>query len=174
VKFRVPRSSMTSTPTVRAATNSDVPAILRIAEETKLFEGEGLAGLGDMIGEYFHDRPEGHSWVVLDVADTGVVAAAYCAPEPFTSGVLNLYFLGVSPTSQGVGAGGILTKHVEEVARTRGERVLIVETSGVHSFEPTREFYRRQGFTQEARIRDYYADGDDKITFWKRIDTGVR
>lgn len=52
----------------------------------------------------------------------------------------------------------------EEAART-----LIVDTSSLDAYEQARAFYTRRGFVQEARIRDFYGPGDDKVTFWKQI-----
>ncbi|MEO1249198.1 MAG: GNAT family N-acetyltransferase, partial [Pseudomonadota bacterium] len=31
------------------------------------------------------------------------------------------------------------------------------------------EFYRRCGYVEEARIRDFWSAGDDKIVFWKAL-----
>ena len=50
-----------------------------------------------------------------------------------------------------------------------GNRVLIVDTSGTESFSGTRRFYNRCGYTEEARIRDFWGPGDDKIVFWKAL-----
>jgi ribosomal protein S18 acetylase RimI-like enzyme len=51
----------------------------------------------------------------------------------------------------------------------RGERILLVETSGLESFEYVRAFYRRSGYNEEARIREFYKTGDDKIIFRKAL-----
>lgn len=51
----------------------------------------------------------------------------------------------------------------------RGERVLLVETSGLASFERTRAFYRKCGYDEEARIREFYQAGEDKIVFRKSL-----
>jgi ribosomal protein S18 acetylase RimI-like enzyme len=47
--------------------------------------------------------------------------------------------------------------------------VLLVETSGLPAFARARAFYRARGFDEEARIRDFYAAGEDKIVFWKAL-----
>jgi len=49
----------------------------------------------------------------------------------------------------------------------RGGRVLLVETSGLASFERVRAFYRKCGYDEEARIRDFYVAGDDKLVYRK-------
>ena len=52
----------------------------------------------------------------------------------------------------------------DEVART-----LIVETSSLDDYDQARTFYNRRGFVEEARIRDFYGPGDDKVVFWKSL-----
>jgi ribosomal protein S18 acetylase RimI-like enzyme len=47
--------------------------------------------------------------------------------------------------------------------------LLIVETSGLADFETARAFYDRCGFTQEARIQNFFAAGDDKIAYTKPL-----
>jgi ribosomal protein S18 acetylase RimI-like enzyme len=50
-----------------------------------------------------------------------------------------------------------------------GARMLLVETSGLASFERQRTFYRKCGYNEEARIRDFYQAGEDKIVFRKAL-----
>jgi ribosomal protein S18 acetylase RimI-like enzyme len=61
--------------------------------------------------------------------------------------------------------------HVEQMLAKRGERVLLVETSGLEAFEYVRAFYRNNGYEEEARIREFYKAGDDKIIFRKALNT---
>lgn len=56
-------------------------------------------------------------------------------------------------------------RHVEETLKARGGRMLLVET--LASFERTRAFYAKCGYEEEARIRDFYTEGADKIVFRK-------
>jgi hypothetical protein len=46
---------------------------------------------------------------------------------------------------------------------------LIADTSGTDDFAPTRAFYRKNGYAEEARIRDFWAKGDDKVVFWTAL-----
>lgn len=86
-----------------------------------------------------------------------------------TEGTWNLYLRAVHPDRQGQGHGTLLLRHVEQELRARGERVLLVETSGLPNFERTRAFYRKCGFEPEACIRDFYKAGEDKIIFRKAL-----
>jgi ribosomal protein S18 acetylase RimI-like enzyme len=44
-----------------------------------------------------------------------------------------------------------------------------VETSSQASYEPTRRFYVRRGYTEEARIQGYYKTGDDLVIYTKHL-----
>ena len=48
-------------------------------------------------------------------------------------------------------------------------RIIIVETAGRPDYESTREFYRQRGYEAISVIPDFYAPGDDKVTFVKKI-----
>ncbi|AFY53203.1 acetyltransferase [Rivularia sp. PCC 7116] len=158
----------TTTAIIRVAKLDDTDSIMSLADAVGLFEGEELEVLGDMLGGYFDGSlGEGHSWIVCD--DGGVVGVGYFAPEQYAYGVYNLYFIAVHPKYQGKGYGTAMVKHVEKTLKEQGERLLLVETSGLPNFELTRKFYRKQGYEEEARIRDYYKPGDDKIIFRKAL-----
>lgn len=77
--------------------------------------------------------------------------------------------LAVREDRQRQGFGASLVRHTEADLSSRGARLLLVETSGVGSFERTRSFYRAMGYNEEARIRDFYAQGEDKVVFRKSL-----
>lgn len=159
---------MDTTGTIRPAVSGDKASILALAETIGLVSGGELEQLDGMLTEYFDgDQDDGHHWIVDD--EGGVAGAAYYAPEMMTVGTWNLYFIAVRPDLQGNGRGSALLRHVERHLKHRGERILIIETSGTGSFDRTRAFYRKHGYDEEARIRDFYASGDDKIVFRKAL-----
>jgi len=86
-----------------------------------------------------------------------------------TSGTWNLYLIAVHPLHQGKGCGGALVATLEAMLAARGERVLLVETSSLPEFERTRAFYVKHGYDEEARIREFYKAGEDKIVFRKAL-----
>lgn len=65
--------------------------------------------------------------------------------------------------------GVSLLRHIEQKLAIRGERILLVETSGLENFKGTREFYRKCGYEKEAAIREFYQAGEDKIIFRKLL-----
>lgn len=48
-------------------------------------------------------------------------------------------------------------------------RVLLVETSSTEQYHRARAFYLARGFDEEARVRDFYGPGDDRVVFWKSL-----
>ena len=65
----------------------------------------------------------------------------------------------------------VATRRAKQVSfddlRKKGQRMLIIETSGLDGFALTRRFYLKHGYEEEARIRDYYQKGEDKVVFRK-------
>jgi hypothetical protein len=46
---------------------------------------------------------------------------------------------------------------------------VIIETSSQPHYGGTRAFYLRRGYDVVARVPDFYAPGDDRLIFAKRI-----
>ncbi|WP_108811786.1 GNAT family N-acetyltransferase [Sphingorhabdus sp. Alg231-15] len=149
---------------IRAVEPDDIPALKRIIDATDMFPSEML---DDMIAGYFSTGGSEEIWLTYN--DNGAKAVAYCRPEEMTDRTWNLLLIAVDPDRQGEGIGAALMSHIEDHLAAHGQRVLIVETSGTDALARTREFYRLCQYDQESRIRDFYADGDDKITFWKAL-----
>ena len=63
-----------------------------------------------------------------------------------------------------------MLRRVEEDLRAGGGRLLLVETSALPQYDRTRAFYVKCGYEEEARIRDYWAEGDDLVVFRKALD----
>ena len=159
---------------VRTAAPADTDTIKGLALDNHMFEPEEMGDFDEMLGGFFAGELDDHHWIVA-VTDDGtdrIAAAAYYAPEPFSDRMWNLYFIATAPDGHGRGAGTILIEHLERQLRTLGEahaRTLIVDTSSLGDYDQARAFYAARGFVEEARIRDFYGPGDDKVTFWKRL-----
>ena len=154
---------------IRPTIPDDAGRLTAVIAASGLFPPEGLAEIDRMLTDYFAGKlGKDHCWITDDDG-SGPVGVAYYAPERMTDGTWNLYMLIVHPDRQGEGRGTALVRYVEEALQERGERVLLVETSGLASFEATRTFYRKCGFEEEARIREFYQAGEDKIVFCKAV-----
>lgn len=163
---------MTRQGNIRPATTGDAEEIKRLALDNGMFEIDQLDDFEEMMAGSFDGTLADHSWIVLEDEHDDVAGAAYYGPEPFADRMWNLYFIAARPSQHRSGIGQALITHVEEVLRGKGDqsaRVLIVETSSLSGYDQARAFYRKQGYAEEARIREFYGPGDDKIVFWKAL-----
>ena len=88
-------------------------------------------------------------------------------PTPCTLGTWDLYWIAVSPASQGLGVGTLLLKEVEGRLTRTNARQLIIETSSRPPYDPTRAFYLKRGYREVARVPDFYEAGDDRVIYAK-------
>lgn len=149
---------------IRSVTKQDVPDLKIVIDTSGLFPSEMLDG---MISDSFENPASRDIWITC--GEDRPMALAFCAPEQMTEGTWNLYLIAVHADCQGRGYGTSIVDHLERMLASRGERILLVETSGLPDFERTRAFYRKCGYEEEARIRDFYQAGDDKIVFRKAL-----
>lgn len=154
--------------TIRAASADDQPRLEHLAVASGLFQPDEMGEFSGMMSAYFSGETDGDFWIVCE-EDGLVTGAGFCGAEGFADRVSNLYFIAVDPALQGGGQGSAILRAVEDRLRKDGVRILIIETSGVGSFELTRRFYRKHGYDEEARIREYYGPDDDKVVFWKKL-----
>ena len=98
-----------------------------------------------------------------------LVGYACWGPTPATDRTWDLYWIAVDPAVQGAGIGTILLEEVERRLVGQRARMLIIETSSRSDYAATRGFYLRRGYTETARVPDFYAPGDDRIIFVKRF-----
>ncbi len=90
-------------------------------------------------------------------------------PIPLTAASYDLYWIAVDKALQGQKIGQLLLAKSEELIRSAGGRQIYIETSNRAQYVPTREFYLRSGYRQEALLKDFYAPGDDKVIYVKAI-----
>ena len=150
--------------TIRALDRADLPSVSVILDATGLFPSDLL----EPMAEPFLAEDAPHHWLVACDPDK-VVGFAYAEPERMTDGTFNLLAIAVDPAVQRGGIGKALVNGLIDRLGQQGGRVLIVETSSLDDFADTRSFYAGQAFSEEARIRDFYAEGEDKILFWKHL-----
>jgi ribosomal protein S18 acetylase RimI-like enzyme len=150
---------------IRPTRHDDLADLQAVLEGTELFPSEMLP---EMINSFLSGDESSDQWLTSEV-DGKAVGFCYAAPEELTDGAWNMLALAVVPLLQGKGHGGALVAQLEATLRGRAQRLLIAETSSGDAFAHTREFYHKNGYTEEARIRDFWAAGDDKIVFWKSL-----
>lgn len=103
--------------------------------------------------------------------DGRLAGYACIGPTPATDGTYDLYWLAVDPAAQGRGLGRALVRAAEQKLVAQGGRLMVVETSSRADYAGARQFYARSGYSEAARVRDFYAPADDRILLTKRLTT---
>lgn len=150
---------------IRKTKSEDVQDLQTVLDGTELFPSEMLP---DMVAGFLSDQESGDLWLTAEV-DGKAVGFCYALPEQLTEATWNMLAIAVLPDFQGDGIGAGLVGAMESAIEGSDGRVLIVDTSGTDEFAETRQFYLNNSYEQEARIRDFWADGDDKVIFRKAL-----
>jgi len=156
---------------IRPTLPEDTPALVDLAAATRVFKPLEIQALREVLDDYHaQERPPGHGSVTYE-KDGRIAGFAYFAPAAMTDGTWYLYWIAVTKQVQARGVGGALLEHVEACVRQARGRLLLIETSSLPHYEPTRRFYLKHGYEQAGVLRDFYADGDDMVVFRKRLDS---
>jgi ribosomal protein S18 acetylase RimI-like enzyme len=147
----------------------DADDVRDIVTSTSFFSDEEADVAVELVQEHLHKGPAGGYLFVFAEVDGRTVGYACYGPVPCTLNTFDLYWIAVRPDARGRGLGRALLSRVEERLRGSGRAKLVAETSSRQQYAPTRDFYLACGFEEEARIRDYYAPGDDVLYFTKRL-----
>jgi ribosomal protein S18 acetylase RimI-like enzyme len=154
---------------IRAVTPDDVPDVVALAVDSELFPPEEAGAVEALMAGFFGARAgDGHACLV-DEGDGALRAVAYYQPVAGTDRAWELLMIGVHRSRHRTGLGRVLLGRVEDDLRARGQRLLVVLTSADPAFARARAFYAALGYDEEARVRDYYADGDDMVLFRRAL-----
>jgi ribosomal protein S18 acetylase RimI-like enzyme len=100
---------------------------------------------------------------------SGMIGFACAGREALTRGTWDLFWVCVDRAARGKGAGRALLQAAERLAREDGARLMVIYTSSTEPYAPARGLYASQGFTRNAIIPGYYADGDDLFIYTKGL-----
>ncbi len=156
-------------PTIRPMTGDDKPAIMQILQATPEFTPAEVVVAEEVLDSSLHN-PSGSGYHVL-VAEVGSSVVGYVCygPTPLTEGTWDIYWLAIAPGKQRRGIGMTLLKSAEDEIKEALGRLAIIETSSKPEYAGTRSFHLSQGYQLVCQMADFYAPGDDKVIFQKRL-----
>ncbi|AFY37113.1 GCN5-related N-acetyltransferase [[Leptolyngbya] sp. PCC 7376] len=152
---------------IRATKVGDAIAITELAAANH-FEPDEIELVQGTLESYLKGESE-ELWFSAFSPNDDLVGVLYCTPEPMTRGTWNILMILVHPGQHRQGYGKALMSHVETTLLERNTRLIIVETSSLDDFANARAFYPKCGYTETARIPDFYEAGSDKIIFRKDL-----
>jgi len=147
---------------------NDRKSIEEILRSTDFFYEFEIRTALEIADETLSEGTEKSGYYWLKVADDdGVIAFANYGRNAFSTHSWDLYWIAVHQNSRNKKLGSLLLKAIEDDVRNMGGKILWIETSGRPLYVSTEEFYRRNGYTLQASLKEFYGPGDPKQIYSK-------
>jgi len=114
-----------------------------------------------------------HDFVCVDGSDRVIGIGGVQRDDGEGDGIWWLSWWYVDPAHQDQGVGKALMEESLRWARDRKARKVYVDVSSLDFYAKARRFYAAHGFVEEARLKDYYAEGEDMILMAKVVGGAV-
>lgn len=152
-----------------AVTTDDVSRVRSLVGSTGFFNAAEVELAADLVSDRLAKGIRSGYDFVLAEQGSSLVAFACFGPIYGTRNSFELYWIAVAPEEQGRGLGCEVYARAEAAMREAGARHVYADTSSSDRYAPTRGFYQRLGFVEQARLTDFYAPGDGKIIYVKPL-----
>jgi GNAT superfamily N-acetyltransferase len=147
----------------------DIKSIREIVVSTGFFYDHEVEIAVELIEERLTEgESTGYHFVFAEVDGITVAYSCY-GPIIMSKTCFDLYWIATHNDFRGKGIGRKLLEETYSQARNIGCKIIIAETSGLPHYAATRAFYDSNKFELEARLKDFYDVGDDKLFYTKRI-----
>ena len=113
-------------------------------------------------------HPLGYHFILAE-RGSGLVALRLLRPDRRHARLLRSFWIAVAPEEQRKGLGPQVFARAESAMRKAGAKEIYVDTSSSDRYAPTRGFYQRMGFEEDARLPDFYGPGDAKVIYVKQL-----
>jgi GNAT superfamily N-acetyltransferase len=147
----------------------DRDTVRRLVESTGVFSEVEIDCAVELVDDRLKRGRQSDYHFVFAEEDGRTVGYTCYGPIALTAASYDLYWIAVDKAMHGRKVGRVLLERTEELIREAGGRQVYIETSNRSHYEPTRGFYLRCGYQQAALLKDFYAVGDDKVIYDKRL-----
>ena len=149
----------------------DREIVRRLVESTGVFSPVEIDVAVELVDDRLKRGPQSGYHFVFAEQEGRTVGYTCYGPIALTAASWDLYWIAVDKAMHGRKVGRLLLERTEELIREAHGGQVYIETSNRHHYAPTRGFYLRCGYTQEALLKDFYAPGDDKVIYVKGLGT---
>lgn len=147
----------------------DINRVHEIVESTGFFYDHEVEIAAELVAERIAKGESTGYFFVFAEVDGKTVAYSCFGPITMSKTCFDLYWIVTHNDYRGKGIGKKILEETFSQARLMGCKIIIAETSGLEHYSPTRAFYNSTGFEMEARIKNFYDEGDDKVFYTQRI-----
>lgn len=155
---------------IRRTEAADRAPIVTFVQATGFFRDDEIPVAAEVLDDAIADGPSGDYQSFTAIDDKGTPIGWICYGKTACCvGTYDIYWIAVDKNIQAKGVGRALMRFAEDRAREEGGRLAVIETAGKARYDATRAFYLRIGYFEAARLPEFYAPGDDKIVYLKRL-----
>lgn len=152
---------------IRKLRSEDRPGLLEILQATEEFSSEEVSVALELIDCALNNPGQLDYNIFVSECD-GHISGYHCTGRrPLTDAVFDLYWIVVAPGYKGRGIGGSLISDAENFVKKNNGRWLLIETSSRDKYNPTRNFYLKNGYEELANIHDFYSKNDALVIYGK-------
>ncbi len=149
---------------------SDTEEVRFIVESTGYFNDEEVDIAVELVDEALAKGPAAGYFFVFAELEGETAGYACYGPIPGTRSSFDLYWIAVREDRRGMGLGKMLMERAEAAVLDMGGTRVYVDTSSRKQYAPTRGFYESCGYAVEAVLTDFYAPGDSKVIYVKKLN----
>lgn len=140
--------------------------LLIAADQIESDKKDVIAAMFDV---YFKINYDDRHRCFLDYEGEELVSLGYVYPEAESPRVWKISILASPEGPRQVEFGQRMVEHIVKYLGDQEQRLLLAEVAGIEKYAGIRSFYETTGFEEEARIRDYYKAGNDKVIYRREI-----
>src|SRR3989339_19899 len=149
-----------------AKNENDYKSMLKLLSDIPLFSRDENEVVLELLDLYQNNPNNRDYYFFATEEEMGNFSSFICfGSTPMTSGTYDLYWLGTSQKYEKQGLARSLVDFMISYLREHQGRIIRVETASKEAYSGTQAFYQRLNFKEEARLRDFYAPGDDLMMF---------
>ncbi|MCX6257413.1 MAG: GNAT family N-acetyltransferase [Bacteroidia bacterium] len=147
----------------------DIDIVRDIVESTGFFNDYEIPVSTELVEERLIKGDESIYYFLFADYKGKTLAYSCFGPIACTRSSYDLFWIVTHDEARGKGIGKVLLAKTEEKIKQMGGSLIVVETSSLEHYLPTRQYYVRCGYDKAAQIPDFYDEGDDKVIYIKKV-----
>jgi ribosomal protein S18 acetylase RimI-like enzyme len=148
---------------------ADSAAVRRLVGDTRVFSAVEVGWAVELVDETLKRGPATGYHFLFSDSPQGLDGYTCFGPIDGTDNRFDLYWIVVSPNAQGKGLGKRLLEASMSAARKLDATHMFIDTSTRVDYAPARALYEALGFAHMGTLVDFYADGDGKALFGRKL-----
>jgi GNAT superfamily N-acetyltransferase len=147
----------------------DPESVREIIESTGFFHKEETDVAVELVEERLAKGISSGYYFLFAECDGRTIGYTCFGPIACTIASYDLYWIAVHNDFRSQGIGKVLLEKSENLIKDLGGQRVYIETSSKAQYEPTRAFYLRCNYIEEAVLEDFYAPNDSKVIYVKVV-----